>query len=86
MAASVVKPKKQARVKRIFTSKVYRGSYQSKSNSSTVNGRIQLRPPVPWIQLRGYWLSQMGFPVDVELTVEATKDCITLRPKLPLKK
>lgn len=79
-------PKKQARIKESFACKVQRGYFQKRSNNASVDGRIQLHPPEPWIQLRGYWLNQVGFTVDLEFTVEATTDCITLRPKRPINK
>lgn len=82
VAAPVVKPKKRTQVKRVFTCKVYRGYDQAKGSDTSDQRRIKRRPPVPWVQLRGYWLGQMGFPVDVELIVVATNGCITLRPKL----
>lgn len=76
-------PKCQALFKESFTCKVYRGYFQDRSDNTPVDGGIQLHSPVPWIQLQGVWLNQLGFPVDMELTVEAAENCIMLRPKLP---
>ena len=34
--------------------------------------------PVPWIQLKGYWLQQAGFEIDTPLKVRVMPGCLVL--------
>ncbi|MFV0477650.1 MAG: SymE family type I addiction module toxin [Parahaliea sp.] len=33
---------------------------------------------VPWLQLRGHWLEQAGFAIDVPVTVRVMEGCLVL--------
>ena len=37
-------------------------------------------PPVPYLRLRGYWLSQAGFAVGQRVRVDVIDGCITITP------
>jgi toxic protein SymE len=39
--------------------------------------------PVPWVQIKGYWLNQAGFPIGTELQVKISKKRIVLTPVSP---
>jgi len=34
--------------------------------------------PVPWIQLKGYWLAQAGFAIAAKLKVRVMKGCLVV--------
>ena len=42
--------------------------------------RDRYRPviPVPWINIKGYWLNEAGFTIDTPLNVKVDKGCITI--------
>lgn len=33
---------------------------------------------VPWLQLKGHWLDQAGFAIDVPVTVRVMEGCLVL--------
>ena len=35
-------------------------------------------PPVPWVQIKGYWLNQAGFTIGKALSVEVREGCIVI--------
>ena len=35
--------------------------------------------PVPWVQIKGYWLNQAGFTIGSPLSVEVQPGCIILK-------
>ena len=42
--------------------------------------------PVPWVQIKGYWLNQAGFTIGSPLSVEVKQGCIILKTQpLPAK-
>ena len=47
----------------------------------TTNGTLSYKtpPPVPWVQIKGYWLNQAGFTIGSELSVHIQDGCITLK-------
>jgi len=34
--------------------------------------------PVPWVQLKGYWLEQAGFIIDMPIKVRVMEGCLVL--------
>ena len=36
--------------------------------------------PVPWVQIKGYWLNQAGFTIGTQLSVKVEQGCIVIRP------
>ncbi|WP_350338016.1 SymE family type I addiction module toxin [Sessilibacter corallicola] len=44
---------------------------------------VQKYPTVPLIQLKGYWLNEAGFTIDIELSVYVKDGCITSTSKNP---
>ena len=34
--------------------------------------------PIPWIQLKGYWLQQAGFEIDTPLKVRVMQGCLVV--------
>ena len=48
------------------------------------NRNFRIKPvPVPWVQIKGYWLNQAGFPIGTELQVKISKKRIVLTPVSP---
>ena len=37
--------------------------------------------PVPWVEIKGFWLNEMGFTIDTELAVEIANGCLLIRAK-----
>ncbi len=37
-----------------------------------------IRPPVPWIQLKGKWLEKVGFSIDSQVTITVSQGCLIL--------
>ena len=37
-----------------------------------------IREPVPWVQLKGYWLKQAGFNVNTPVKVRVMKGCLVI--------
>ena len=35
--------------------------------------------PVPWVQIKGYWLNQAGFTIGTALSVQVQPGCIILK-------
>lgn len=42
--------------------------------------KIPKKAPVPWINIKGYWLNQAGFTIDTPLSVTVRKGRIVLQP------
>lgn len=61
--------------------KVRSGYYDYQIHRKPSRNMPYRRPvPVPWVQLKGYWLSQAGFPIGTELSVKVARGCITVQP------
>jgi hypothetical protein len=43
-----------------------------------VCARFDNNKDVPWIQMRGQWLEQLGFEIDTPITVRAMNGCLVL--------
>lgn len=43
-----------------------------------VCARFDNNKDVPWIQMRGQWLEQIGFRIDTPITVRAMDGCLVL--------
>ena len=37
--------------------------------------------PVPWVEIKGYWLNQAGFSIGTPLSVQVQNGCITIKPQ-----
>ncbi|MEE8059223.1 MAG: SymE family type I addiction module toxin [Pseudomonadales bacterium] len=35
--------------------------------------------PVPWVQIKSYWLNQVGFTIGTQITVQIQQGCIVLK-------
>ncbi|NKC16979.1 MAG: type I addiction module toxin, SymE family [Gammaproteobacteria bacterium] len=58
--------------------KVHSGHYDYQS---TINpSGYRKSAPVPWIQLKGYWLGQAGFPIGTELEVNISEQRVVITP------
>lgn len=53
--------------------KVYSGYYAPRANASYAASR-----PVPWVQLKGYWLEQAGFTISAPIRVRVMDGCLVL--------
>ena len=40
--------------------------------------------PVPWVQIKGYWLNKAGFTIGTQLNVQVQNGCITIKPQTSL--
>lgn len=61
--------------------KVRKGYYHYQHGDFQPRHRHVSSPPVPWIQIKGYWLNQVGFTIGTLLSVEVQEGCIILRPQ-----
>ena len=34
--------------------------------------------PIPWLQLKGHWLQQAGFEIDMPMTIRVMEGCLVL--------
>ncbi|NKC10800.1 MAG: type I addiction module toxin, SymE family [Gammaproteobacteria bacterium] len=51
------------------------------ATDSTSNPSGYRKPiPVPWIQLKGYWLDQAGFTVGIELEIKISQQRMVITP------
>ena len=50
------------------------GDFQPRQNHSSCQ-------PVPWVQIKGYWLNQAGFTIGTQLLVQVQNGCITIKPQ-----
>ena len=43
--------------------------------------RLAYKPPkpVPWVEIKGYWLNKAGFNIGTPLSVEVKQGCIVLK-------
>ena len=37
--------------------------------------------PVPWVEIKGYWLNQAGFSIGTQLSVQVQNGCIIITPQ-----
>ena len=58
--------------------KVRSGYYPHQFNS---NRPYFVPKPVPWVQIKGYWLNQAGFSIGTPLSVQVQNGCITIKPQ-----
>ena len=58
-----------------------RKSYYTHSLKSQQDTPYATNPPVPWVEIKGYWLNQAGFEIGKAMEVEVSQGCITLRLK-----
>lgn len=35
--------------------------------------------PMPWVELKGYWLDKVGFPVGTNIQVSVSQGCLVLK-------
>ena len=61
--------------------KVRKGYYYYQYGDFQPRHRYSACEPVPWVQIKGYWLNQAGFTVGSELLVEVREGCIVLTTK-----
>ncbi|MES2676258.1 MAG: SymE family type I addiction module toxin [Pseudomonadota bacterium] len=62
-------PTRKLKVRRAFY------DYLLSSSPST----YKAPPPVPWIELKGYWLNKAGFPIGTFFHVEVSEGCLVLK-------
>jgi hypothetical protein len=55
--------------------KVYQSFYDYRPKGEI--NLYQIRP-VPWVQLKGYWLEQAGFTIHTPIQVRVMKGCLVL--------
>ena len=60
-----------------------RESYYDHQYHPKPHAKISKPPvPVPWVQIKGYWLNQAGFTIGSQLSVEVKEGCIILKTKI----
>ena len=59
--------------------KVRKGDYDYQFLSRENRSPYEMPVPVPWVQIKGYWLNQAGFTIGTALTVEVQPGCIVLK-------
>jgi toxic protein SymE len=62
--------------------KVKRGYYERRSRPRTGHSYSAPRP-VPWVQLKGYWLEAAGFSIDASIRVRVMAGCLVLTICVP---
>ena len=62
--------------------KVHGSDYEYQYKASQVHPDNVFANPVPWINIKGYWLKQAGFDIDMPLLVEVSegKIVVTVAP------
>ncbi|ARN76354.1 hypothetical protein BST96_09455 [Oceanicoccus sagamiensis] len=59
--------------------KVRKSYYDYQHNGAYTHRHPTESPPVPWVQIKGYWLNQTGFTIGSPLSVEVQPGCIILK-------
>ena len=62
--------------------KVKRGYYEHQRRPWATNPYPVPRP-VPWVQLKGYWLEAAGFRIDAPIKVRVREGCLVLTVLAP---
>ena len=63
--------------------KVKRGYYERRSRRGAAH-RHPMPRPVPWVQLKGYWLEAAGFSIDASIRVRVMEGCLVLTILTPI--
>ena len=63
--------------------KVKRGYYERRSRRGAADAHAVPRP-VPWVQLKGYWLEAAGFNIDAPIRVRVMEGCLVLTILAPI--
>jgi toxic protein SymE len=58
--------------------KVRKGYYPHQYHSKK---QYSVPKPVPWVQIKGYWLNQAGFAIGTPLSVQVQNGCIIITPQ-----
>ena len=66
----------QAKSKYFRQLKVRSGCYFHQFNNKSP---YFIPKPVPWVQIKGYWLNQAGFTIGTPLSVQVQQGCIILK-------
>ena len=62
--------------------KVYSAHYNYRKREQP---HYNVNRPVPWVQLKGYWLEAVGFSIDTPIQVRVMKGCLVLTVEEPTK-
>ena len=60
-----------------FRESYYDHQYRPKTHSRPYKPPV----PVPWVQIKGYWLNQAGFTIGTALSVQVQQGRIVLTPQ-----
>ena len=63
--------------------KVKRGHYERRRRPGDADPH-PLPRPVPWVELKGYWLEAAGFSIDAPIRVRVMEGCLVLTILSPL--
>ncbi len=63
--------------------KVKRGYYERRPRPWAADPHPVPRP-VPWVQLKGYWLEAAGFSIDASIRVRVMEGCLVLTILTPI--
>ena len=61
--------------------KVRKSYYHYQHSDFQPRHRYTSSSPVPWVQIKGYWLNQAGFTIGTVLSVEVQEGCIVITPQ-----
>ncbi len=59
--------------------KVRKGYYDYQLHSTSRFTPCKAPMPVPWVQIKGYWLHQAGFSVGTSIRVKVRHGCLVLK-------
>jgi len=60
--------------------KVRKGYYHYQHSDFQPRQNHHSCQPVPWVQIKGYWLNKAGFIIGTQLNVKVQNGCITIKP------
>ncbi len=63
------------------TLKVRKGYYHYQHGDFQPRQNHYSCQPVPWVQIKGYWLNKAGFTIGTQLNVQVQNGCITIKPQ-----
>ena len=63
--------------------KVKKGYYERPCRQQPAAESYSAPRPVPWVQLKGYWLAAAGFSIDAPIRVRVMEGCLVLTVLTP---
>ena len=82
MAKSTITPEPRSAQEKSFPPrqlKVRKGHYYYQTGQFDPLRPHATPAPVPWIQIKGYWLNRAGFAIGTSIRVKVRQGCLALR-------